>query len=513
MQANYDDLRKELFPELFQKLDKAVSCRVTTGGNVIINSEKASYSNFSTVFLNLFQSQENLRKFIPLITEAPVPVHFFEAFKTEWKVFKSRKKYVDIDSVNMQGFNYQGFIPFISIYDSSKILFFHPATGKLADLDWQTYKLTTDKDNQVVPIRGVVEFNPYRPEQIFNQETGYGQECTHINTYKKPEWQLSRELTAEEKEELCHLPPIIDEFFKHLFPSDKCREFIFDWLHHALTLRCETYLVLNGAKGIGKNILSETICKALLGKDNHKLAQPGALESNFNSILTASRMIVFDEFKIDDDDKINRLKRYINSEQMIERKGVDVGKTTTTYNSFIICSNSLHDIRIAWDDRRFSVADMTQIKLEEAWSKEKIRELVEIVSNPDSDIIRQFGYWLLYRPVSTDNFAVYKGEHFYKLCYSSMPDWCKLIIDEVSSKRHEELEEGQLKMMYKDRTGGLGRFPQLTKVEDFLKNYKHEGTTYLGEIVRGEGKSYTLVVNPEFAPPKDNTGIEWESVL
>ena len=225
-------------------------------------------------------------------------------------------------------------------------------------------------------------------------------------------------------------------------------------------------------------------------------------------------MIVFDEFKIDDDDKVNRLKRYINAEQMIERKGVDVGKTQTTYNSFIISNNGLHDFRIYWDDRRFSVADMTAIKLEEAWSKEKIKELVDAVSDPESPIIREFGYWLLYRRpmVAKDNFYAFKGRHFYKLCYATMTDWQKLIVDEITSKNHEEISEGDLKMAYKNRTGGQGRLPQPTKIEDFLQNYKHEGKHYLGEL-RREGKGWNILINEAFRAPENEESVEVEDFL
>jgi hypothetical protein len=513
-QAEYDKLKDELIPELCENLNKHTEIKLTKSGNLYINSEKADHKSASSLFLRQF-SQEPFRKYMPLLADAPSPIYFFEAFRVHLKSYLSKNKYSEYSVMaEVENFTYDGFIPFISVYDSNQVLFFHSKTNRIAELDWKTYTITTDKERQLTPVRAVIEFNPYRPEQIYKQDSGYGKECSHINTYKKPEWQLSRELTPEERNQNCALPEIINDFFRHLFPDEVCRNFIFDWLHYAITLRCETYLVLNGAKGIGKNILSETICKALIGKENHKLAQPGALESQFNSILASSRMIVFDEFKIDDDDKVNRLKRYINSEQMIERKGVDVGKTQVTYNSFIICSNSLHDMRIAWDDRRFSVADMTNTKLDEVWSKEKIKQLVDIVSDPESPVMRQFGYWLLYRipMVAKDNFYAFKGAHFYKLCYATMAEWQKLIIDEITSSNHDELDEGALRMAYKDRTGGAGRLPQATKIDDFLQNYKHEGKYYLGELKREE-RGWSILINDKFRKPQDSSGYDFENLL
>lgn len=509
--ADYDRLKDELIPELCEYLSKITELKITKTGNTYINSQKVDHKNAEPFFSTIFLRET---RFAPLLGEAPSAAYFFEVFRVHLKSFLTKNKHSDYAVMaEVENFTYDGFIPFISVYDSKQVLFFHSRTNRIAELDYETYKITTDKERQLTPVRAVIEFNPYRPEQIYKQDGGYGKECSHINTYKKPEWQLSRELTHSERKENCVLPPIIGDFFTHLFPDKVCRDFIFDWLHYAITLRCETYLVLNGAKGIGKNILSETICKALIGKDNHKLAQPGALESQFNSVLIQSRMIVFDEFKIDDDDKVNRLKRYINAEQMIERKGVDVGKTQVTYNSFIISNNGLHDIRIYWDDRRFSVADVTNIKLEDVWSKEKIKALVDAVSDPESPIMRQFGYWLLYRipVVAKDNFYAYKGAHFYKLCYATMAEWQKLIIDEITSCNYEELEEGTLRMAYKNRTGGQGRLPQATKIEDFLSNYKHEGRHYLGEIKKEE-RGWNIVINEQFRK-SDLPAVGWENLL
>ena len=512
---NYDQLKDELIPELCETLTSKHEVRLTSAGNLFINSEKTDHRTASGVFLNLFTSPD-MKKFMPLLTDAPSSTYFFEAFRVHLKLFLKKSKYSSYSvQAEVENFTYSGFIPFISIHDSGQILFFHSDSGKIAELDWKTYTMTTEGDKQLTPVRAVIEFNPYRPEQIYVQDTEYSRKCTHINTYKKPEWQLARQLTIAEKDNFCRLPPIINDFFSHLFPDEICRNFVFDWLHFAITLRCETYLVLNGAKGVGKGVLAESICKALLGKDNHKLAQPGALESQFNSVLTSSRMIVFDEFKIDDDDKINRLKRYINSEQMIEKKGVDVGKTQVTYNSFILCSNSLHDMKIAWDDRRFSVADMTTTKLDEVWDKDKIKELVDSVSDPESEVIRQFGYWLLYRipKVAKDNFYAFKGAHFYRLCYATMAEWQKLVVDEITSGKHDgELSEGDLRMAYKDRTGGQGRLPQATKIEDFLQNYKHEGKHYLGEL-RREGKGWFIVLNEKFRSSETYETVNVEDIL
>jgi hypothetical protein len=89
-----------------------------------------------------------------------------------------------------------------------------------------------------------------------------------------------------------------------------------------------------------------------------------------------------------------------------------------------------------------------------------------------------------------------------------------MIIDEITNKTIKNYyDEGELKMMFKDRTNGVHRFPHMTKVEDFIKNYKHNGEHYLGQIERDE-RNYYLQVNEHFVKStEDNTGINWQDSL
>lgn len=488
--------------------------RITNSGMLYINGEKIPLKDFPAWVITFCKSEET-KHFMPVLTDALSPSDSLEKLKVAIKNIQKDSRFKNIpagNGENVKSFVYDGLIPFISVTNANKTIFFDRKAKKITDLDYATYSSVVDKQFQVKPLPCVIEFNPYRPEQMY---TGLflGQECTHINTYSKPDWQLGRKLTDEESKEYPKLYPIIDDFFSHLFPDSKCKDFVYDWLHYAISSRCETYLVMNGAKGVGKNVLSNNICSSLVGKDNHKIAHKGALEQ-FNGILSECRMIVFDEFKIVDDEAINALKRYANADQMIERKGIDVSKTEKTYNSYIICNNALTDMKIEWDDRRFSVVDITDKKLEDVWPENKIREFIEIVNDPQSEEMIGFGYWLLYRKpvVMKSPFTVWKGEHFYKLCYTSMPEWAKMIIDEiVSGNPKAYYEETELKLMLKERSNGMSRFPQRTKVEDFLKNYKHRGESYLGSIEIDE-RTYYLQVNPEFVKTADKTGYTWTAI-
>lgn len=477
--------------------------------NVKINSEKVDLKYFDKLITQLLRSSPQFRKYNELLLyKYPTSAALFEDFKREVQLFtvdKYRKE--NVEGIHLT-FDFTPYIPLIALDSHKKVLLFNMEENQVDyDLAYESYKMLP-KALQKDPIFGVIQFDPYNPEKKRPIEYK-GQKVWKINTYNCPEWQYDRTLSLEERKTFSSPPDIIKRFMDTLFPSQESREFVLDWLHFALTKRCETYLVLNGAKGIGKGIFTDYLCKQLIGPKNWNQAAPGALESNFNAMLVGKRMIVFDEMPINDTEKIAKLKKYINKDQAIEFKGEDVGDTIETYNSFVISSNNLTDIRIDWDDRRFSVMDISEKKLNEQWMEGDINLLIE--SLEDIEIIRQFGYWLMYRKPKGNEFSVFKGEHFWKLCYTSLPEWSKTIIDECMKGIYEEIDRETLVMALRDRNAKL-TFPQNIKVEDFIRNYKHKGIYPLGEYEKTENGSFVLKVSDHFCTTRDNTGYSFTHV-
>jgi hypothetical protein len=490
---------KALLDELSTNMVSSFNVKFSSSGILNIDGERITLTSFPEWFMR-YCREEHTKKFMPLMLDSVNSSVFLETLKVSLKKSMSSGKKAAFREISdlVKPYDYCDAIPFINIVDHKMIMFYDKKQRKLLDLDYDTYKEITDKEYRIKPTPAYMSFNPYRPEQVYISEYAH-KITTHINTYLKPEWQLDKALSDAEIGRYTKPPQIIAEFLQHLVPLEHCREFVYDWLHYALTERCETYLVLNGAKGIGKNILSDFICKTLLGSSNHKVAHQSALKG-FNAILVDCRMIVFDEFKITEQEDINTLKRIINPIQMIEFKGVDATKNQETYNSFIICNNALTDIKLEWNERRFSVVDLTEVKLREVWTKQKIDEAIKIFSDPQSEEMINFGYWLMYRKpvVMQDRFTDYKGDHFYRICYASMAEWSKMLIDDITSGPSVGYyEESDLRIKFKDRTNGQQRFPNITKVIDFLKNYKHDGQHYLG-IIEKDGDTNYLQINPYF---------------
>lgn len=477
---------KQLVEEFYTHLIRQGSLiKVSATGTIRIDEEVINSKN---ALMWLQGKIRNTPQFTPLLLQE-IPQFLAHLRVTHAVAIRSRPTY---DEVEIRHYDYTGLIPFQSVTDSNRYAIFDTLTSSVMDLDFKTFKEAMER---VEPIRGRIEFNPYFPQPITFREDQYGRPCNYLNIYKKPEWQDDKNLINPEEESFS-IPPIFDRFFKQLFPREDAREYVLDWLHYALTDRCETYLVLNGAKGIGKNIFSEYICKGLMGANNHKMAQTGALETNFGALLKDCRMIILDEVRVDTAEKVNRLKRFVNEDQMLEFKGVDVDATTKTFNSFIISNNLQDDMKaISWDDRRFSVMEMTKEKLRDSWKDREIRAVVDACQ--DMDIMREFGYYIMYRKPKTSKYEPFKKDHFYALCYNSFTEWQKVIIDLATSKLFREISHADLKKEYRKRTEGT-RLPSYSKIKDFIENYRHLGVHSIGDISRQTHDAWIIELSEEF---------------
>lgn len=352
------------------------------------------------------------------------------------------------------------------------------------------------------PIPSIFSFDPFNiaPYRKIVQENV---QLTQFNLYQPPGWMEADENgehLIEAKE--VKLPPLFHEFMEHVFPKLEARNFVWGWMYFALTSRAETYLVLNGKKGLGKGVLAEEFIKSLVGEDNFKIAPESFLTSDFNSSLDKGRVVYLDEVKIDTDSKVNKLKRYINSRQAIERKGIDADKVVQTYNSFIVSNNRLIDMVVEWDDRRFSVMDMNETTLRDVWGQEKVDELIAMIRTPEFQ--KLFGYYVLYygKQEGQDEFSVYRGEHFYRLVYTSLAEWQKLIVDTILSRKEAEYDLRDLRSEYKNRVD-MGKFPvKIDRISGFLDNYRHNGEECLG---RAENREEGIVIIPseKFLPVSD----------
>jgi len=497
--------RKQIIEDFFNYIKESLSLRISPNGVMSINEEKVKPLTLINI-INMIPDSE-LRQRVASLNAGISADSLYGEIKKQFLIL-NKKHNASFSSADIVGIDFSTSIPIVSIKNADEKIFWDTESRKFFKYDYRTYTETV-KD-RVAPIPAYILFNPYRPEIKYVDYGENGKLATHFNLYQRPSWQYERELDPAEAKNYTKPPFMIAKFMAHLFPNYESREFVYDWLHHAITSRCETYLVLNGSKGIGKGIFAENICKNLIGSNNFKIAQPSALENGFNSILSECRMILFDEMRMNEQDKIDKLKRYINEVQGIERKGFDA-VNERIYNSYIISSNNITDIKIEWDDRRFSIVDLCTENLKVTWSEDEIKNFIDELNYPESDTLREFGYFLMYRFPKFDRFTPFKGEHFYKVCYSSLPEWSKFLVSKITAGVPEtkiDLEEFALEF----KTTNRGKwFPLTDKIKQFFENYKHYGEDYLGVLVFEEDK-HKIIVNEKYRLGMDTTGLNFKSL-
>lgn len=333
---------------------------------------------------------------------------------------------------------------------------------------------------------GLFEYNP-RDLEPHIVSTLNGKDITIYNTYFPPGHRIERNREAK-------LDQRFIDFLEGFF-LDSCRSYAYNWLYHSTFKKMETYLVMVGAGGIGKNLLAEAL-KYVHGVSNFTKAPPSALDSKFNGHLVDSTMVYYDECRFSSDSygnttKKNRLKEWSNDYVPVEIKGVDA-KNMDIYCSAIIATNNDSDVHLEQLDRKFSVMELTEERLEKRLGVETAQFLWRYIK--EDDFPDAFLNWLEERINPDFNiFQEYKGEKFNQLVLSSLLTWqSELLFNFVLSGMSE-------KYSFKELKENIPYFPNSSaKVNDFLINFIWEGES-LGKVVKDNGIN-TVIVNDKFKP-------------
>lgn len=333
---------------------------------------------------------------------------------------------------------------------------------------------------------GHFEYNPRSLEPYVSEKFG-SETKTIYNTYYPPGHRIERNKEAK-------LDQRFIDFLEGFF-LDSCRDYAYNWLYHSTFRKMETYLVMVGAGGIGKNLLAEAL-KYVHGVSNFTKAPPSALDSKFNGHLVDSTMVYYDECRFSSDQfgnstKKNRLKEWSNDYVPVEIKGVDA-KNMDIYCSAIIATNNDSDVHLEQLDRKFSVMELTEERLEKRLGVETAQFLWRYIRDEDFP-----DAWLnfLEERVSEDFniYQEYKGEKFDQLVLSSLLTWQNELLFSFI------LSGGSDKYSFKELKETIPYFPNSSaKVNDFLINFTWEGEA-LGKVIKENGINLVLV-NDKFKP-------------
>ena len=263
-----------------------------------------------------------------------------------------------------------------------------------------------------------------KKDVIFN-----GQTVTRYNLHVAPEWR---------ENEIKHpkLPERFVEFFDHLFVSKEGKDYVLDWMHHMIVSRNLTYLLLNGAKGIGKGIFAD-ICRRLVGTVNYGIIGDSVWNTPFNGELRFKRLCFFDEHQIKGSQVVSRMKQYLNEWIPINEKGKTADPTYHNCMSGIIANNDYFDCYdLEPGDRRFSVPELTDVPLLKLWDVKETMEFARIIEE-DDEFIGNIGWFLLKREPEYSVAEPYKGAAFYNIIERNLSDWKRNLVLAVKEGEFE----------------------------------------------------------------------------
>lgn len=399
------------------------------------------------------------------------------------------------DSEAVSLVNPENFRPFKCVLTTKEFLFCREEQA-ISDIKPEIYWESLEGDERKIAEQNrsycMMTYDPYNIEDNFKLFDYQGCKLFNVNTYEPPKWRKS----FMSKEESQALPESVRTLLEHLFPVESSYKYVMKWLYRALVNRNETYLVLNGRKGCGKGVFS-ALLKALVGFEHYTEAPSSLLSSQFNSAIDEKRMIIFDEMRVHKSEH-TKLKRLINKYQAIEKKGIDAENSKEIYNSYAIMNNDVTDMYLETDDRRFSVMEITDRKLEESMNSEEITRLLEEFEDEDSELVREMGFHIFHHWTNEENFEPYIGPKFWKLAFYSLAEWQKFLVERILSGA-DEGDGYSVRMLRREfeKDNTSHPFPRnAQKIEDFLKNYSHEGRGQIAKMERDPEDNKDWILYP-----------------
>jgi hypothetical protein len=214
---------------------------------------------------------------------------------------------------------------------------------------------------------------------------------------------------------------------------------------------------------------------------------------------------LLDEIVIKTNEQLNKFRAYCNEELQLEGKGIESSKFMT-FKSFILNNNGTSDIILSWDDRRYSVPDLTRTMLKRGMGLEASQDFWQMVEDIDGEHYRQLGSWL-YHNADIDTYPndyAHKGDRFAQMVLAGLTPWQSQLRKEALDwmKDNEDIYRDK-GVLLDDLRGSLKpeEWPQdIATFQTFLDSYLEQDRR-LGvlKVVRDErdGRMEPTVFHPD----------------
>lgn len=332
-------------------------------------------------------------------------------------------------------------------------------------------------------------FNPYLVNETLDDKKwtehikDLGCDVACINECVHPDWRYNRDTTLKLTMEEIY-------FIESSFVDAESLQYYIDAAYHTVIDKMWSYIMLYGVKGTGKTTLIEMLIQCV-GSDNYRKAPQNALKKEFNGYKKNKRLVLMDEMVADTNAAINILKSDANKEFNVEEKSKET-ESVKNYVSMWIATNNISDWKFTYDERRFSVLELTKQTTTDREISDEWMSAFTLRIETEEFAQAFFNYLESKRSSNFNTMSPYKSEAFFQVVYESLKPWEMKIVDEIING--EKTDEIFIASLYEEND----RFQPAThkKVIDFLDNYRHRGIK-LGEYKRGKSVRNSSIIPSE----------------
>ena len=304
---------------------------------------------------------------------------------------------------------------FTNMREKGQLIFmddpFHP---EIKQIEKAQLRNVLDKDAMKDLVIRPCEFvyDPFKRERVYESDDL----ISYFNTYEPPTWMVDEYGQYKEVERVDKMPELFHRFFIHLSNGKESEyNYMVKWLANSIQDRNFCVLTAIGAPGIGKGVLGN-IMLGLVGLSNFTKTDNKLISKDFNAQIRNKRLVFCDEINIKKTNHMNKFKDLVNDKIEIEGKGKDA-KLDDNYASIYVASNNLDSLYIPENDRRFSVIELTNNRLDSNFTVEEIEQLNELKN------IEELAKYLYHYEVDKDEMLkVHRSQRLEDIKLSTLTD-------------------------------------------------------------------------------------------
>ena len=304
---------------------------------------------------------------------------------------------------------------FTNMREKGQLIFmddpFHP---EIKQIEKAQLKNVLDKDGMKDLVIRPCEFvyDPFKRQRVYEGDDL----ISYFNNYEPPTWMVDEYGQYKEVERVDKMPELFHRFFIHLSNGKESEyNYMVKWLANSIQDRNFCVLTAIGAPGIGKGVLGN-IMLGLVGLSNFTKTDNKLISKDFNAQIRNKRLVFCDEINIKKTNHMNKFKDLVNDKIEIEGKGKDA-KLDDNYASIYVASNNLDSLYIPENDRRFSVIELTNNRLDSNFTVEEIEQLNELKN------IEELAKYLYHYEVDKDEMLkVHRSQRLEDIKLSTLTD-------------------------------------------------------------------------------------------